>query len=55
MLTGTLEGLGKEEELLSQIKGARLPNIYLLDCEVCPRARCHNSVAFKEVTERQSI
>ena len=31
---------------------ARLPNIYLLDCAVCPRVRCHNSFAFKEITER---
>jgi hypothetical protein len=53
MLTGTSEALGKAEELLSQIKGARLPNIYLLDCEVCPRVHCHNSFAFKEITERR--
>jgi len=55
MLTGTSEALGKAEKLLSQIKGARLPNIYLLDCEVCPRVRCHNSFAFKETAKRRSF
>lgn len=52
MLMGTSEALDKAEVLLSQIKGARLPNIYLLDCEVCPRVRCHNSFAFKEKTKK---
>jgi hypothetical protein len=47
MLLGTSSELSKAEELLSQIKGARLPQIYLLDCEVCPRDWCHNSYLYK--------
>jgi hypothetical protein len=54
ILTGTSEALGKAEDLLSQIKGARLPNLYLLDCEVCPRVACHNSYAFKEKNKNRS-
>ena len=44
ILRGASESPGKAEELLSQIKGDRLPNITLLDCEVRPRVRCHNSL-----------
>jgi len=47
ILTGTREEIRKTETLLSQIKGARLPQIYLLDCEVCPRVKCCNSPVYK--------
>lgn len=46
MLMGNQEELNKAENLLSQIKGARLPQLYLLDCEVCPRERCCNSALY---------
>lgn len=48
ILLGTPSQLGRAEELLSKIKGARLPEIYLLDCEICPRDWCHNSYLYKE-------
>lgn len=48
ILKGTSSALSKAEDLLSQIEGARLPQIYLLDCEVCPRQRCHNSYLYRK-------
>ncbi len=49
ILKGTREEIRKAETLLSQIKGTRLPQIYLLDCEVCPREKCCNSPLFKTI------
>lgn len=49
MLMGTSKALSKAEDLLSQIKGACLPRLYLLDCEVCPRNFCHNSPLFEKI------
>lgn len=46
ILLGVQDALRKAENLLSQIKGARLPQLYLLDCEVCPRERCCNSALY---------
>ena len=48
VLMGTPKALSKAEDLLSQIKGACLPRLYLLDCEVCPRTFCHNSPLFEK-------
>jgi hypothetical protein len=42
-ISGTDEQVGKAFEICSSVKGASLPTLRLLDCDVCRRAGCHFS------------
>jgi len=46
VVKGEKEQVAKAAEELAGVKGAILPKIHLLDCDKCPRTKCHLSRVF---------
>lgn len=56
VLRGEREALMRADKLIDEIKGARVPALYLLECASCVRKKCHNSIPGRErISKRWEI
>lgn len=56
ILLGEKAALDRAQRLVDEIKGAKLPDLYLLECEWCTRDKCHDSlVGRKRRAEAEAV